>query len=98
MEARPLRVTDPRRRVVHRVPVEDARGQRAAYVPQPEAVLVLAPLGERAPRKLAAVQLAVLGHDGARALVGSAHDQPLAGGAATHRARLFPAATYKSPK
>ena len=43
-------------------------------------------LGERAPRKLAAVQLAVLGPDGARALVGSAHHQPLAGGAATHRA------------
>jgi hypothetical protein len=69
---------------VHRVPVEDADGQRAACEPEPEAILVLAPLGERAPCILAAVQLAVLGLDRARAMVCSAHDQTLAGGAATH--------------
>ena len=68
------------------MPVKDADTKCTACEPKPEAILVLAPLGERAPRILAAVQLAVLGLDRARALLCSAHDQLLAGGAATHRA------------
>ena len=68
------------------MPVKDADSKCTACEPEPEAILVLAPLGERAPRILAAVQLAVLRLDRARALLCSAHDQLLAGGAATHRA------------